>query len=392
MSLKRLMEIRRRKQELDSSLNTLSGAELDNAIKEVDALEKEETELRAKMKEAEDVEKRGLQIAMPGQNAEPKVYGADSPEYRSAFYKKMAGVELNDVEKRAMSTNSNSAGAAVPTTTLNKIYEKIAKRSILYSMVTVMHLNGNVSIPIEGTTNDVQRKGEGVDGDYQNDTLSAIELGAKKYIKLVKLTCELANTSIDALEDFVVNQISKKFADAIDEDIANGTGTNGAKGILKTITPLETATADKLTYDDVCDLFAAVPANAKKNAKIVASTNTLYKRIAKVKDDVKRPIFDVEHQTVLGRHVEECDSIPDDVILFGDFEAYMFNWNKPLEIRKSEEAAFASGDLAFRGLALADGKLAELGSMKALKIKEQEETPTPSTEPSTEPSTTPSGE
>ncbi len=369
MSLKRLLEIKRRKSELINSINTLEGEALDNAIKEADDIDKEYRQLEKNMNENEKIETRGIKIKMPFDNEGNTVYGVDSPEYRSAFFKKFADIELTEAEKRAITTNSTSAGAAVPTSTMNKILEKVQKRSILYSLVTVSHLRGNVTIPIEGTTNSVERKSEGAEGTIQNDTLKSLKLGAKKYIKLVQLTYELQATAIDALENYIVDKLAKKFAEAFDEDIANGDGTNGATGILKTITPLETAAADTITYDDICDLFAALPANAKTNARLVTSTNTLYKRIAKIKDNNKRPIFDVEHNKVLGRTIEECDSIPDDVIVFGDFETYMFNWNKDLEITKSGEAAFKSGDTVFRGLALVDGGLADLGAIVALKVK-----------------------
>ena len=47
--LKRMLEIQKRKAELTAQIGTLSGADLDNAIAEVDALQEEEKELRSKM-------------------------------------------------------------------------------------------------------------------------------------------------------------------------------------------------------------------------------------------------------------------------------------------------------------------------------------------------------
>ena len=370
---KRLAEIKRRNEELRNSMETLPDSELDKAVKEAEELEKEQKEIIENIKnEDKEIETRAFKISTA--NITGKVtYGVDSPEYRSAFFKTLAGASLNEIEKRAMTTNSSSAGAAVPTQTLNKIMEKIENQSVIYNLVTVSNLKGNVSIPIEGTTNDVERLSEGTDGTIKNDTLSSIKLGANKYIKLVKLTCELEAQAIDALEDYIVKKLSKKMAQAFDEDIINGNGTNKCTGILQTITPIETSAAGTLNYDDICDLFAALKAAAKKNAKLLMSTNTLYKRIAKIKDDNKRPIFDVENNKVIGRTVEECDDIPDDVIIFGDLSTYQFNWNKDLEITKSQEAAFASGDTVFRGLALVDGKLADLGGIVALKVKTQTE-------------------
>ena len=381
----RLEEIQKRKAEIANQINSLSGAELDKAMEEVENLNKEERSLLNQTQETEKREKlnslvqsgfsRGRAIEIP--QKEERSYGIDSVEYRSAFFKRLMGKDLNDVEKRAMTTNANSAGVAVPTLTLNKIYEKIANASIVYNLVTVSNLAGTVIIPYENVTNDVQRKGEGQDSTILDDTLASLELGCKKYIKRVRLTCELITTAIDALESYVVRMLGKKLAQAIDYDIINGTGTNGATGILTTLTPIETATAGEIDYDDLCDLFAAVPAIAKKNATLLMSTNTLWKKIMKIKDNERRPIFNAADGKVLGREVTECDDVPDGTIIFGDLEEYMFNWSKPAELRKSEESAFASGDTEFRILALADGGLLDLGAIKALK----EKTTTPSSTP-----------
>lgn len=364
--MKTLKEITARKAEIRSLLQS------DNDV-DVEAMEKE---LRELDEAQQSIEKR-QQIAnaistgtiVPNEFQKPqqeeRTFGLDSSEYRSAFFKTLAGVELNEVEQRAMTTNANSAGVAVPTTTMNKIYEQIENESVVYGLVTVSHLRGQVVIPYEKLTNDVQRKAEGQEGTILNDTLDALTLGSKKYIKLVQLTFELENTAIDALENYVVKKLSKKLAQAIDYDIINGTGTNCAKGILTYITPSATTTSNKWDYDDVCNLFAGIKASARKNATLMMSTNTLYKNIKTIKGDDKHPIFDPAQNKVLGRDVVECDDVPDGTIIFGDFSEYMLNWNKDAVIDKSAEVAFKSGDSVFRIIALLDGGLAELGGITA---------------------------
>ena len=363
--MKTLKEINARKVEIRSILES-------NADCNIDELEKELRELDA---QAQAIEKRAElarqigaseivanEIVVP-QQKEERSFGVDSKEYRSAFFKSIAGVELSDAEKRAMTTNASSAGVAVPTATMNKIYEKVANESVVYGLVTVSHLRGNVSIPFEGVTNDVERKGEGEDA-----TLDELKLGAKKYIKVVRLTFELENTAIDALEDYIVSALSRKLVEAIDADIINGDGTKGAKGILRTVEATETA-GTTWTFDDVCALIGGIKAKARKNATLMMSTNTLYQQIKTIKDDHKAPIFDVNSNKVLGREVVECDFVPDGTILFGDFAGYMFNWNKDAQIAKSGEAGFMSGDSVFRIIALADGGLLDLGAFTAKAVK-----------------------
>jgi len=368
----RLSEIKARKVEIRSKMekeaDKLSEEDLTKLEDELKDLEAEERKLEKRENIMALIGKGEIvtnEIQKPQIGDEQRNYGIDSKEYRSAFFKSLAGVELSDIEKRAMTTGTSSAGVAVPTLTMNKIYEKIENDSIVYGLVTVSHLAGNVSIPIEGTTSDVERLSEGADGTIQDDTLTELKLGAKKYIKLVRLTCELENTAIDALEDYIVQKLSKKLVQAFDADIINGTGTKGAKGILSDLTVAE---IDAWTYDALCDLFAGIPAVARKNATLMMSTNTLYKQVKKIKDDNKQPIFDPAQNKVMGRDVVECDDVPDGTIIFGDFSEYMFNWSKDAQIAKSEESAFASGDTVYRVLALADGGLANLGAICATKV------------------------
>ena len=364
--MKTLKEINERKVELRSMLESNQNVNIDEIEKELRELDdaQRQIEKRAEIAKSINVGKiDAIEFQKP--QHEERSYGLDSKEYRSAFFKTLAGVELDEVEKRAMTTNANSAGVAVPTTTMNKIYEKIENESVVYGLVTVAHLRGQVVIPYEKLTNDVQRKAEGAEGTILNDTLDALTLGAKKYIKLVQLTFELENTAIDALEDYVVRKLSKKLAQAIDYDIINGSGTNCAKGILAYLTPSATKTTGTWTYDDICELFAGIKAGARKNATLMMSTNTLYKQIKTIKGDDKHPIFDPAQNKVLGRDIVECDDVPDGTIIFGDFSEYMLNWNKDAVIDKSAEVAFKSGDSVFRIIALLDGGLAELGGITA---------------------------
>lgn len=367
-----LAEILKRKQEIRSILNSDENCDMDALEKELRKLDEAQQKIEKRKQMAQSISAGTIipnELEKPfGKSEEERSYGVDSKEYRSAFFKTLAGVELNDAEKRAMTTNTNSAGVAVPTQTLNKIYEKIENGSVVYNLVTVSHLRGMISIPLEKTTNDVERKGEGENGTIVDDTLGELRLGAKKYIKLVKLTCELEATAIDALEDYIVRKLSKKLMLAFDADIINGAGTKGAKGILKTLTAKTTSDV-AWTLKDILNLFSSIPAIARKGATLMMSTNTLYNDILAIEDKNGRPIFDVANEKVLGRAVAECDDVPDGTIIFGDFSEYMFNWNKDAEITKSKENAFESGDTVYRILALTDGALADLGAMAVMELK-----------------------
>ena len=56
---------------------------------------------------------------------EERKFGADSAEYRSAFLKRVRDIELSDVEKRAFTSATASAGVVIPTQTANEIIKKM---------------------------------------------------------------------------------------------------------------------------------------------------------------------------------------------------------------------------------------------------------------------------
>lgn len=64
----------------------------------------------------------------------------ETAEYRSAFLKRLQGKPLNEAEQRAMTTAQNSVGAGIPTTTLNRIEEKLRQTSALFNEVEVLNL------------------------------------------------------------------------------------------------------------------------------------------------------------------------------------------------------------------------------------------------------------
>lgn len=211
--LKRLLEIKKRKAELRASINTLTGEELDKAIDEVQKLSDEESDLEKRLKEAEDVEKRGRAIVTPADKqitTEEKNYTPESEEYRSAYLKNLQGKSLTDEEKRALSTATSSVGAVVPTVTMNKIIEKLEQYGVVLPLVTNLAIPSNVKIPVEDTTNDCSWVAEGTASTDSEDKIGELSLAAHELIKTIEITAHVEAMSIDAFESFIVAQLSKK--------------------------------------------------------------------------------------------------------------------------------------------------------------------------------------
>lgn len=81
----------------------------------------------------------------------------------------------------------------------------------------------------------------------------------------------------------------------------------------------------------------------------------------KLKTTDGQPIFtynpqDAARNAILGYPVIVDDYVPDETIILGDMNYYYWNFAQPPQIETSREAAFRSGKVVYRGLAVADGK------------------------------------
>ena len=362
--MSRLDEIKARTIELRTKIDTLSGAELDDAIAELKNLAQETSDIEKRAMATDFIAKgqaSTMQIEKPAEKEER--FTKDSPEFRSAFLKTLQGVALTDVEKRAMTTASDSVGAVIPTITMNRIVEKLRDTGVIYPLVTQLAIPSNVVMPVEGTTADLSWKAEGEASTDSNDTIGKVELTAYELIKTIEITAHVEAMSIDAFEDWLVASLGRKVKVAIDNAIINGSNSGQANGILNAITPIEPATTATVVYDDLIDVIATLPSGYAQNAKFVMNRKTLYKQIAKIKDDNKNPIFKLETDEkfagkLLGFPVVTYDNCPEGKIIFGDFEYYYFNFVKGFEISKDTSVGFKSGKTCYRALGLCDGDVA----------------------------------
>lgn len=372
-----LKELEEKKKELRQKVENAKPEEMEELRKEIEALkdveiEEEKTEEvvdeRNLLKGAiEDLEKRNLSnakvIEKPVKEErkmeEKNIY--ETEEYRSAFLKKLQGKKLNEKEERAMTTATTSAGAAIPTTTLNRIEEMLRQTSALYNMVDVLNIPGYLSIPVEDTVNDASWVAEGESSTDANDKLKSVNFAAYKLIRTISITAEVSKMTVSAFENWIVKKLTDRMAMAIENAILNGTGNGQPKGILKEeITSLESNGAGKFSYEDICKIMANLKAGYKRGSAFVVNTQTLWNDIATIKlGDNLVFVPDATGEfagRIFGKPVIEDEFIGEGKILYGLFNKYTINWNENVNVTSDDSAEFRSGNRVYRGMALVDGK------------------------------------
>lgn len=369
-------ELEEKKKELRKRLEKATEEELVEIRKEIEALKDVEIEEEKQIDERnllkgaiEDLENRNANLSNANIIKKPvkeerKVEEKnifETEEYRSAFLKKLQGIKLNEKEERAMTTATSSGGAAIPTTTLNRIEEMLRQTSALYNLVDVLNIPGYLAIPVEDTVNDASWIAEGENSRDVNDKLKSVNFAAYKLIRTISITAEVSKMTVSAFETWIVKKITDRMAMAIENAILNGTGNGQPKGILKeTITKLESNGTDKFEYEDICKIMANLKAGYKKGSAFVVNTQTLWNDIATIK--IGDNLIFVPDATgeysgrIFGKPVIEDEFIAEGKILYGLFDKYTINWNENINVTSDDSAEFRSGNRVYRGMALVDGK------------------------------------
>lgn len=289
---------------------------------------------------------------------ENRTFAPSSAEYREAFLLHLQGRELSAEQRAAV-----SAAATIPTQTLNQIVSYLEESPIL-SRIDMTYIPGNVTIPVEGSNADAAWVAMGTAATDSADTVNSISLAAYKLIKTVEITADIEAMAIDAFESWLVNALAVKMEKALDAAVFNGTGSNQATGICKTIaTATGTFTKAKAKYSDLINIIAALPSGPAKNAIFAMPRKLFFTDVIGIEDQAGQPVCHVDVESpakynILGYHVVLDDNVPEDNILFGDFKAYKMNIAKAPQVTSDDSVAFRSGSRVYRAMALADGKLA----------------------------------
>jgi HK97 family phage major capsid protein len=358
----KLFAINTRKAEIRSLVETnAEGIDLD-------ALE---TELRSLDTEFSDIEKRmkfadGITISKPteGDNIDmiTDTYTVASPEYRSAWLKKLQGNELTDVEKRAMTIST--AGAAIPTTTHNEILKKIKERAPLLADITLLEVPAGVTYAVEGVNNEASLHAEGTTITGSEDTLVEVTLGSYEITKLVSISKSVSKMAIDAFETWLTDNLAEAVANKITAYLIVGTGSGQPQGMNTAQTWDETnsvtvASGASLAANNVQSLIGLLGAGYDAGAKFYMSKKTLFSDFMPLQDSAKHNLV-VEaggKYYIYGYEVTCDDRIP-------NHEAFLGNLKKAIVGNLSEvENVVSQFDIntnsyKYLGCALFDSKVA----------------------------------
>ncbi len=295
---------------------------------------------------------------------EPKIYNADSVEYREAFLRKLQGT-MTETDKMVMAgVTTTQAGDAIPTQTVNKIIEKMTKLAPMIGEIDLQNIPGYVKFPVESTVNAAGLHTENAAVEPAVDTLTYVSLGGYEIVKVLQISATVEAMTIDAFESWVVSNLARSLADVIENYIINGTGQSQPKGIdfAETWTDgtnaVDWATNTTLADVDLTEQISYLPARCYGNAKWLLNPKTLWQKVMPIRDDGKYKIVTElpgGQYAIHGYPVLLSDKVADNDIFFGDFFAGVkANFARPITIASSAEAGFTTYSTLYRGACLYD--------------------------------------
>lgn len=287
-----------------------------------------------------------------------------SEEYRSAWLRSIAVDadgkhifgEMNDAEKRAFTFMTTNSAAVVPVLTQNRIVDRLRHEAPMLEDATVTAITNGFAIPVRTAiaAGDAAVVGQAAANEDEQDTFVLITMTGVDIKKHAVMTRRMEFQSIEAFEDWLVEDISKRIMVAKERAIiARLDGTAPATGESVNanvkIDAGNVLSGATIVYDD--KTIRSIMAKIDEPGQVVVYANryTIFNGIAGIEDGAGHKAFIVTPQedptikgVIYGAVVKEDVNLANNVAYFGVKGAVKANNFAPLEITPAIEPKTAN--------------------------------------------------
>ena len=315
----------------------------------------------------------------------------DTDDYKRAFMNYvLAGKKIPaELTNADANTKTSDVVAAIPTTTLQKIYEKIESTGMILPRVTHTSYKGGVTVPTSSAKPTASWVSEGAGSDKQKKALGSITFAYHKLRCAISMSLEVSIVTYPMFESQFVANVAEAMVKAEEQAIISGSGSGQPKGIIKetvvTGQNIDIAAATTaLAYSDLVKAEAALPQAYDTDAVWCMTKKTFFEQVVGMVDNNKQPIARVNYgmsgkpvYSIFGREVvlvgdylpSFAASVTADAIFafIFNFKDYLWNENLGMTFRKYTDNA--TDDEVTVALALVDGKVVDKNSLVTLTKK-----------------------
>ena len=287
-----------------------------------------------------------------------------SAEYRSAWLRSIAVDadgkhifgEMNDAEKRAFTFMTTNTTAVVPVETQNRIVDRLRHEAPMLDDATISAITNGFAIPVRTAiaAGDAAVVGQAAANDDEQDTFVLITMTGVDIKKHAVMTRRMQFQSIDAFEDWLVEDISKRITVAKERVIiARLDGTAPATGESVNanvkIDAGNIMSGNTVTYSDA--VIRSIMAKIDEPGQVVVYANryTIFNGLAGIEDGAGHKAFIMTPQddptikgVIYGAVVKEDVNLDNNVAYFGVRGAVKANNFAPLEVTPAIEPKTAN--------------------------------------------------
>lgn len=310
------------------------------------------------------------------ENLENKVVSAPAVELTNEQKDEKAFLNLiKSIKNEDTPMTYGENGAIIPTTIARKIIARVEEICPIWTMAQHYNVKGNLSLPYEDETNtnvEMTYADEYTEAESGKVVFKSINLAEHLGRCLVKVPKSLINNAVIDVVAYVVDKVAHEVSVFLEKELLNGTSNkiDGLKGVTLTT---ETATAGKITADELIDVQEEVIDAFQANACWIMSRNTR-KAIRKLKDSENRYLLEKDFTakwgyTLLGKPVYTTDALADNTVYYGDFSGLAVKISEAMNIQVLNEKyaeQHAVGVLAFVGC---DAKVQNTQKIAKLTVK-----------------------
>lgn len=323
-------------------------------------------------------------VTKPVNGDEEDKPGRGSKNYKKSFWNAMRSKTVRPEVTDALQVGTDSEGGyLVPDEFEKTLIEALEEENIFRKLATVIKTSsGDRKIPVvasKGSASWVDEEGLIPESD---DSFGQVSIGAYKLGTLIKVSNELLNDSVFNLEAYISKEFGRRCGAKEEEAFFNGNGTGKPTGILDAtygaITGVTTDAVDKITADEIIDLFYSLKAPYRKRAVWVLNDSTV-KAIRKLKDGNGNYLWqpaltEGTPDTILGRPVYTSAYMPSiaagaRTVIFGDLSYYWVADRQGRTFKKLSELYATTDQTGFMATQRVDGKLILREAVKVLVQK-----------------------
>lgn len=336
-------------------------------------------------------EARGFDGQIDGDSVR-NAFNVDLRPGRKAIEAIRNGADAREV--RSLLWDTGTAGTLVPTELSSTLYQYMTASIAMMMMPTtkLFTASGNPldfpKVLAHGIGTAVIAQGTAIGGT--DPTFSKMTLNSYKYGQLLQISNEtIADSGVDIL-GFIAQNVARAVGEYVGTDLVTGSGSSAPNGVMTALAGAGTiATGGSLidpTYEKLVDLVYSV--NGRYRAR--PSTAWLMRDLTagalrKLRDGnggtlgavlwqptTTQGIVGAEPDRLLGYPVYTDPNVASlasnaKVIAFGDFSAYYIRVSQNFTLERSDDYAFNTDLVTFRGKTRMDGDLIDSTALNVMK-------------------------